>query len=103
MVGISGPEPDGGAETTILQSSENQASTVDLFLIDVETEERNLDDEKFNSNEIITPTNDLSLYDPADAHPTLDNFMNDDLAEHPRTEGEALGETNELVKDAGKS
>ncbi|XP_039880370.1 uncharacterized protein si:dkeyp-118a3.2 [Simochromis diagramma] len=25
--------------------------------------------------------------------------MNDDLAEHPRTEGEALGETNELVKD----
>ncbi|XP_026026601.1 uncharacterized protein LOC113024112 isoform X3 [Astatotilapia calliptera] len=99
VVGISGPEPDGGAETTILQSSENQASTVDLFLIDVETEERNLDDEKFNSNEIITPTNDLSLYDPADAHPTLDNFMNDDLAEHPRTEGEALGETNELVKD----
>lgn len=103
MVGISGPEPDGGAETTILQSSENQASTVDLFLIDVATEERNLDDEKFNSNEIITPTNDLSLYDPADAHPTLDNFMNDDLAEHPRTEGEALGETNELVKDPGKS
>ncbi|XP_035762082.1 uncharacterized protein si:dkeyp-118a3.2 isoform X2 [Neolamprologus brichardi] len=99
VVGISGPEPDGGAETTMLQSSENQASTVDLFLIDVETEERNLDDEKFNSNEIITPTNDLFLYDPADAHSTLDNFMNDDLAEHPRTEGEALGETNELVKD----
>ncbi|XP_025763798.1 uncharacterized protein si:dkeyp-118a3.2 isoform X2 [Oreochromis niloticus] len=99
VVGISGPEPDDGAETTILQSPENQASTADLFLIDVETEERNLDDEKFNGNEIINPTNDLFPYDSADAHPTLDNFMNDDLAKHPRTEGETLGETNELVKD----
>ncbi|XP_030596865.1 uncharacterized protein LOC115788094 isoform X2 [Archocentrus centrarchus] len=99
VAGISGPEPDDGAGITIEQSPENQASTADLFLIDVETEEKNLSDEKFNGNEIITPTNDLFPYYPVDAQPTLDNFMNDVLAEDPRTKGEALGETNELVKD----
>lgn len=89
MVRISGPEADDGAEITTEQSPENQASTADLFLTD----------EQFNGNEIITPTNDLFPNHPADAEPTLDNFMSDVLVEHPGTKGEALGETRELVKE----
>lgn len=97
---ISTPEPADGAEASIEQGPENQAPTPSPSQGGVKTEENALGGENSNhGNEITTPTDDLLLYDPVVAQPTLDNSVKDVLVVPPQAEGEVLGEVNEQVED----
>ena len=98
---ISAPEPEDGADASIEQSPENQAPTSSPSLGGVEAIENTFggDENSNHDNEIITPTDDLLPHGPVAPQPTLDNFVQDALAEAPQAEGEEPGETNELVED----
>ncbi|KAM3622924.1 uncharacterized protein V6R79_004922 [Siganus canaliculatus] len=96
---ISAPGPEGGADTTVEQSPENQASTSSPSL-----DEENTHGEKpSHANEIITPADDLLPHDPVEAQPTSENFVTDVLVKSPQAEGEEPGETNELVEETETS
>lgn len=100
MLVISAPEPEDGADASVEQSSENQAPTPSPSLGVAEAGENTLGDENSDhGNNIITPTDDLLPHDPVVAQPTLDNFVQDVLAEAPQAEGEEPGEANGLVED----
>lgn len=97
---ISAPEPGDGADGPMEQSPENQGPTSGPSRGGVEAEVNTLGDEKSNdANDIITASDDLLPHDPVMAQPTLDNLVEDDVAEGPQAEGEEPGEANELVED----
>ena len=91
MLVISAPDPEDGAEASIVQSPENQAANPSPSL--------GGDELPNHGNGIITPSEDLLPHNPVVAHPTLVNFGKDVLAELPQTEGEEPVEANEMVED----
>ena len=97
---ISAPEPGDGADGPMEQSPENQGPTAGPSRGGAEAEANTLGDEKSNdANDIITAADDLLPHDPVVAQPTLDNLVEDAVAEGPQAEGEEPGEANELVED----
>lgn len=103
MLLISAPDPEDGADAPIEQCTENQAPTTSPSLGGIEDEENTLGEKFSDGNEIITPTDDLLPHDPVVAQPTLDNFVQDVLDEHPQAIGEEPVEANELVEDTAGS
>lgn len=87
-----GPEDRAPPGSPSLSGGEMERNTIG--------EKTHLEEESSHANEIITSTGDLLPHDPAVAQPTLDNCVEDIPATPSQSEGEELGEANELVEDA---
>lgn len=97
MLVISALEPEDGADFSIEQSPENQASTTSPSLDAVDAKVNNVGEKSNDGNEIVTPTDDPTV--PAVAQPKVDHSVKDVLDVHPQAIGEEPGEAKQLMED----
>lgn len=94
---ISALEPGDGADFSIEQSPENQASATSKSLDVIEAKGNNVVEKSNNGKEIVTPTDDPTV--PPVAQPKLDPSGKDVLDVHPQAIGEEPGEGKQLMED----